>query len=516
MSPSAKQHIDEEAQTSWRQRSELEKMADLPQELDDELTRLDKDFWISGSKLKDIVKRFRKELEEGLAKDKQNIPMNISWVHNLPSGNEKGTFLTLDLGGTNLRVCKVTLHGDDGRKSGDGKHSLEQEQYKIPQELKTGDAEQLWTFIAEKVEDFVKNKGLGKTYSKDKPMPLGFTFSYPATQDRIDHAVLQTWTKGFDIEGVEGEDVAQQLRKHLEARELPVELICVINDTVGAMIASAYNDPDTIVGAIFGTGCNAAYMASLSSIAKLSNKDERITDASQHNGAAAGEEKMAINCEYGAFDNAHRVLPRTRYDERIDAESPRPGEQTFEKLSAGLYLGEILRLVLVDLLDRGLVFQSKDQEKGGKKLRQSYTIDTGFLSAIEDDESLKYTKTRDLFKDTLDLQPTDVEIELSRRLAELIAVRGARLCACGVAAICTKERITKGHVAADGSVANKHPKFKRRWAKALAEILDWNMAGQGKHDGEGPITITSAEDGSGVGCAIIGAMELERRKMATS
>jgi hexokinase len=488
-------------------------MADLPQKLDDELTRLDKEFWIPGSKLKDIVKRFREELEDGLSKDKQNIPMNISWVHNLPSGKEKGTILTLDLGGTNLRVCKVTLHGDEGRKEGDGKHSLEQEQYKLPQELKTGDAEQLWTFIAERVEDFVKNKELGKEYSKEKPMPLGFTFSYPATQQRIDHAVLQTWTKGFDIKGVEGEDVAQQLRSHLERRNLPVELICVINDTVGAMIASAYNDPNTIIGAIFGTGCNAAYMASLSSIAKLSNKDDRITDASEHNGAAAGEEKMAINCEYGAFDNAHRVLPRTKYDEQIDEESPRPGEQSFEKLSAGLYLGEIFRLILVDLLDCGLVFQTSSESQS-QKLREPYTIDTGFLSAIEDDESPKFTKTRDLFSKTLRLQPTDVEIELSRRLAELIAVRGARLCACGVAAICTKESITKGHVAADGSVANKHPKFKSRWAKALGEILDWNMAGQGKDDGEGPITITSAEDGSGVGCAIIGAMELERREMA--
>jgi hexokinase len=508
MAPSAEQHVNEESYTSWRQRSELEKMADLPQELDDELTRLDKEFWISGSKLKDIVKRFREELEEGLNEDKQNIPMNISWVHNLPSGKEKGTFLTLDLGGTNLRVCRVTLHGDKGGKEGDGKHSLEQEQYKLPQELKTGDAEQLWTFIAEKVEDFVRNKSLDKEYSKESPMPLGFTFSYPATQDRIDHAVLQTWTKGFDIKGVEGEDVASQLRKYLEARKLPVELICVINDTVGAMIASAYNDPQTIVGAIFGTGCNAAYMASLSSIAKLNTNDQRITEASSHNGAAAGQERMAINCEYGAFDNAHRVLPRTKYDVQIDAESPRPGEQTFEKLSAGLYLGEIFRLILVDLLDRKLIFKSADQTE---KLREAYALDTGFLSQIEDDESHKFGKTRDLFSKTMGLTPNDTEIELSRRLAELIAVRGARLCACGVAAICRKEGIKDGHVAADGSVANKHPKFKRRWAKALGEIMDWDMAAQGKDDGEGSITITSAEDGSGVGCAIIAAMELERR-----
>jgi hexokinase len=250
------------------------------------------------------------------------------------------------------------------------------------------------------------------------------------------------------------------------------------------------------------------FMASLSSIAKLDPNDERIIDASSHNGAVKGEEKMAINCEYGAFDNSHRVLPRTKYDEKIDAESPRPGEQTFEKLSAGLYLGEIYRLILVELLDRGLVF-NQDSNQDTRKLREPYIIDTGFLSQIEDDESHKFTKTRELFQSTLSLQPSDVEIELSRRLAEMIAVRGARLCACGVAAICTKEGIKKGHVAADGSVANKHPKFKRRWTKALGEVLGWKEEECG--EGEGPITITSAEDGSGLGCAIIGAMELERR-----
>ncbi|KAG9192414.1 hexokinase [Alternaria panax] len=508
MSPFVDHRIHEESYTSCRQHSELEKMADLPQALDDELASLDEQFWISGSKLKEIVSRFREELEEGLTKDKQNIPMNITWVHNLPSGKEKGTVLTLDLGGTNLRVCKVDLYGDEGRKEGDGKHGMEQEQYKLPQELKTGDADTLWNFIVEKLEAFINDHGLYQLYSMEKPMPLGFTFSYPATQERIDHAVLQTWTKGFDIKGVEGKDAAKQLRERLQQKKLPVELICVINDTVGAMIASAYNDPETIIGAIFGTGCNAAFMASLSSLAKLDPNDERITDASSHNGAAKGEEKMAINCEYGAFDNSHSVLPRTRYDEQIDAESPRPGEQTFEKLSAGLYLGEIYRLILVDFLNRGLVFNEASEEET-KKLREAYSIDTGFLSQIEDDESPKFSRTRDLFQSTLSLKPSNVEIEFSRRLAEMIAVRGARLCACGIAAICTKEGIEKGHVAADGSVANKHPKFKRRWARALGEVLGWKEEECG--EGEGPIIITSAEDGSGVGCAIIGAMELERR-----
>ncbi|KAJ4313995.1 Hexokinase isoenzyme 2 [Neodidymelliopsis sp. IMI 364377] len=502
MTSSTQQHIIEESYSSRHQRSELKKMDTLPSELEKELDRLDEEFWISGNKLKDIVKRFREELDEGLAEQDQNIAMYLTWVHNLPTGNEKGTFLTLDLGGTNLRVCEITLYGH--KKEGKEKTELDQKQYKLPQELKTGDADGLWNFIAEELEDFVKSKGLDKKYTKDKPMPLGFTFSYPAAQERIDHAVLKTWTKGFDISGVEGHDAAQQLREKIEERNLPIELVCVINDTVGTMIASAYNDPKTIIGAIFGTGCNAAYMASLSDIRKLKTADGRITEG--QNGKNSTKDKMAINCEYGAFDNAHAVLPWTKYDKQIDASSPRPGEQAFEKLSAGLYLGEIYRLIVLDLANRGLVFKGQDTSK----LKDSYSIDTGFLSQVEDDESDNFSASRELFKTTLNLEPSDVEIELSRRIAELIAVRGARLCACGVAAICTKENITEGHVAADGSVANKHPKFKRRWAKALGEILGWeeDVVQGGK---EGPIKITSAEDGSGIGCAIIAAMEIERR-----
>lgn len=258
------------------------------------------------------------------------------------------------------------------------------------------------------------------------------------------------------------------------------------------MIASAYHDPSTIIGAIFGTGCNAAYMEDCGSIPKVA-KTAGITP----------DTPMAINCEYGAFDNAHRVLPLTKYDTAIDAESPRPGEQAFEKMSAGLYLGEIFRQVLVDVHSRGLIFKHQDVSK----LKQPYILDTGFLSAIEDDESEKLSKTGDAFKETLNIAPTEPELEFIRRLAELIAVRGARLCVCGVAAICRKKRLSSGHVAADGSVANKHPKFKKRWAGAMAEILEWPEDRE-----EDPIVLTSAEDGSGVGAAVIVAMTLERAK----
>lgn len=119
-------------------------------------------------------------------------------------------------------------------------------------------------------------------------------------------------------------------------------------------------------------------------------------------------------------------------------------------------------------------------------------------------------ETFDLFLDKLDLRPSSSELELIRRTAELIGTRAARLSACGVAAICKKKKLESCHVGADGSVFNKYPHFKARGAQALREILDWAPKAN-KHD-EDPIEILAAEDGSGVGAALIAALTLKRVK----
>lgn len=97
-----------------------------------------------------------------------------------------------------------------------------------------------------------------------------------------------------------------------------------------------------------------------------------------------------------------------------------------------------------------------------------------------------------------------------RRLAELIGTRAARLASCGVAAICKKKGYETCHVGADGSVFNKYPHFKQRGADALREILDWPDKKNPKD--EDPVEILAAEDGSGVGAALIAALTLERVK----
>ena len=115
--------------------------------------------------------------------------------------------MTLDMGGTSLRVCKIVLCDEKG------KHEMTQHQYRMPDDLKTGNADDLWTYVVDSLKKFLDEHDLNGHENL-----LGFCFSYPATQERIDHGVLQTWTKGLDIKGVEGEDVAAQLRKAMVAR----------------------------------------------------------------------------------------------------------------------------------------------------------------------------------------------------------------------------------------------------------------------------------------------------------
>ena len=246
------------------------------------------------------------------------------------------------------------------------------------------------------------------------------------------------------------------------------------------------------LGCIFVTGCNGAYLEHCGNIPKL--KHMNLPD----------DMPMLINCEYGAFNSKGQnpVLPKTPYDVMIDEQSPRPGQQAYEKMISGLYLGEIFRLVMLDLHDnKKILFANQDLEK----FRHAFCIDASFLSFIEEDPFENLSETQDMFNDKYNLKANKAELELLRRLAELIGTRSARLSACGIAAVCKMKGYNECHVGADGSVFNKYPHFKQRNAQALREILDWKTR-------KDPIVLSSSEDGSGVGAALIAALTVKRIK----
>lgn len=459
-------------------------MADMPQDLLEQVHGLETIFTVSTDRLQSVTKHFIEELAKGLSKKGGNIPMIPGWVMGYPTGKETGNYLAIDLGGTNLRVVLVKLNGDRTFDSSQSK-------YKLPHNMRTTrNSKELFDFIAQSLKSFLEEEFPNGC---DDTLPLGFTFSYPCSQSKINEGYLQRWTKGFDIPGVEGHNVVPMLQDSLKEQGVPISVVALINDTTGTLVASHYTDPQTEMGVIFGTGVNGAYYDSCKDIEKLEGKlPNDITP----------DTIMGINCEYGSFDNEHLVLPRTAYDVTVDEQSPRPGQQAFEKMSSGYYLGEIIRLVLMDLHEKGFLFKDQDVSK----LKEPYIMDTSYPSRIEEDPFENLEDTFDLFQKDLGISTTTPERKLIRRLCELIGIRAARLSVCGIAAICQKRNYKTAHIAADGSVFNKYPGFKERAAAALNDIYGWGIEDRHKH----PIQIVAAEDGSGAGAAIIAAMTKQR------
>ena len=298
------------------------------------------------------------------------------------------------------------------------------------------------------------------------------------------------WTKGFGNPNTEGRDCAAMFRKALDEQHVPIKMTSIINDTTGTLIASNYVNHDTKIACIFGTGCNAAYMEHMKNIPKLSHLN------------LPGDEDMAINCEYGAFDSFDsKFLPRTKHDVTIDLTSNKPKEQVFEKMIAGLYLGELFRLCLNEMVDDGDLFLGQNTYK----IEKPYVFDTAFLSLMESDPTDELLTITGLFTHFFGIDTTIAERKFFRELAKLIGTRAARLSSCGIAALVTKmELIEEGcGVGADGSLFSKYPKFPERLQQALVDIFGEN----GKK-----IQVRQAEDGSGVGSAIIAAMTKARKE----
>lgn len=138
--------------------------------------------------------------------------MNVTWVMGYPTGEERGRYLTLDFGGTNIRVCDTHL---DGRENG---FRTTQEKYKFPHSLRCGTAVELWDFTADCVNAFLDKHDHKSRVSGSEKLPLAFTFSFPVTQTSIKSGILQNWTKAFDVSGVVGHDIVAQLEAAFERK----------------------------------------------------------------------------------------------------------------------------------------------------------------------------------------------------------------------------------------------------------------------------------------------------------
>ncbi|KAF9665630.1 hypothetical protein SADUNF_Sadunf16G0143000 [Salix dunnii] len=442
-------------------------------------------------RLRQVVDAMVVEMHAGLASEGgSKLKMLLTFVDHLPTGSEIGTYYALDLGGTNFRVLRIQL---GGRRS--SILSQDVERRPIPQHLMTSTSEDLFDFIASTLKQFVEKEESGSEPSPVRTRELGFTFSFPVKQSSLRSGILMKWTKGFAIEDMVGKEVVELLEAALVRSGLDMRAALLVNDTVGTLALGRYHDADTVAAVIIGTGTNACYLERADAIIKCQ-------------GLLTSSGYMVVNMEWGNFWSSH--LPRTSYDIDLDSESPNPNHQGFEKMISGMYLGDIVRRVILRISLESDIFGPVSS-----RLSIPFILQTPLVAAMHEDDSPELKEVAKILKETLGISEVSLKVrKLAVRICDVVTRRAARLAAAGIVGILKKigrdgsGGITGGRsksdvkmrrtvVAIEGGLYTSYAIFRQHLHGALSEILGEDVA---QH-----VVLQVTEDGSGIGGALLAA-----------
>ncbi|XGW23448.1 hypothetical protein V3C99_005575, partial [Haemonchus contortus] len=433
------------------------------------------EFQLPNETLRRLMSHLKNHMDKGLkgGLEMSTLAMLPSFVPELPDGTEHGKFVALDLGGTNLRVMTMEIEPGEQMRT-------DQYNTSVPSAVMQGTSEQLFDYIAKVLGDFLVEKGL-----TEENLPLGFTFSYPCHQTSIRAATLLRWTKSFTTAGVIGEDVVKLLEDAIRRDgRVKVEVMAVLNDTVGTIVAGAYETKGKCdLGVIIGTGTNASYMEDTEAIVK------GLHDASE----PYHHKQMIIDIEWGGFgDRGDAEYIRTQYDRIVDERSDHPGSYCFDKLVAGKCMGEVVRLVLEKLCTLKVLFNGD----GSKLLYTTGSFPTKYISEILRDDWGTYSNTRQIMGELGIDDYSFSDILLFREVCLVVSRRSANLIAAAIACVLNRIGQPKMIVAIDGSTYKCHPFFEHWISEKVKELLDPGLK----------FKLVQTDDGSGKGAALIAAI----------
>ncbi|KAK6731415.1 hypothetical protein RB195_007717 [Necator americanus] len=439
---------------------------------------------LTDAQLHQMMIALEKSMNQGLAKETAStaaVKMLPSYVRAVPNGKEVGDFLALDLGGTNFRVLLIRLKGREAEMIG--------KIFRVPENVMRGSGEALFDHIADCMAKFMTEQGV----SHAEKLPLGFTFSFPCKQEGLTCAKLINWTKGFSASGVEGADVVTMLRDACRRRDdIDIDVVALLNDTVGTLMACAFKENSCTVGIIVGTGTNACYMEKLSRIGKLGNECD---------GDGLPDE-MIINTEWGAFgDDGALDGIRTQYDKLVDLNSINPGRQLFEKMISGMYMGELVRVVLEALAKEALLFDGDFEA-----ISQRGCFPTKYVSEIESElleqEDRTFQRTCQILEDIGVENVSSADCANVAYVCSLISTRAAYMTAAGIATLLNRMQRPHVTVGVDGSVYRFHPSFPRLLDEKIDQLIEGDIEYQ----------LMLSEDGSGRGAALVAAVATRMKK----
>ncbi|KAI3855317.1 hypothetical protein MKX03_026970 [Papaver bracteatum] len=421
-------------------------------------------------KLRQVADAMTVEMHAGLASEGgSKLKMLNSHVIHLPTDDEHGLFYALYLGGTNFHVLRVQLGGRDGSVV-----KKEFTEVSIPPELMivvyplvitmTTTSSEIFDFIAKELARFIATEGQGFFLPPCCHMELGFTFSFPVKQLSIAYGTLIRWTKGLSIDDAVDKDVVVELTKALDRQGIDMHVAALVNDTIGTLAGDKYFNNDVAAASVHMPFLN----------------------------------QEVINIEWGNFRSSH--LPVTEYDEALDQENLNVGEQIFENMISGMYLGDIVRRVLSKMAEEAGFFV----DTVPPKLKTRFILKSPEICAMHHDTSRDLivvgSKLNDIF------WISDTYFETRRVVVELcniVATHVARLSAAGILGILKKmgkDTVNEGEkqrtvIAVDGGLFEHYTEFRCCLESTVNELLGDEFA----HT----VVIEHANDSYGIGAALL-------------
>ncbi|KAG6007522.1 hypothetical protein E4U21_005823 [Claviceps maximensis] len=325
-------------------------------------------------------------------------------------------------------------------------HRRLERSWPIANHLKNDNANSLFLWIGQCIAEVVA-EGCDKfTLARDTPIPLGVTFSFPMEQPSLERANITSMGKGFAIPSNVDLGVclinAYDEHRHGSTHSLPpIYAAAIANDSVSTLVSFIFRYDGmahrrAAMGLILGTGSNATIPVKLSMLHPSKRPrhlkvllDERIEDA-----------KIAVNTEWSIKGTAQPMRELgliTAWDDELSAQNEQPGFQPLEYMTAGRYLGELGRIMLLDYLS-GTCKVSRALLPG--KLLQQDSLTTTFLSHFKPlDTRILLSALRSEFPEPADsgFAWTEHDAEALYRIAKAIEVRAAGIIAAAILALLT-------------------------------------------------------------------------------
>lgn len=348
-------------------------------------------------------------------------------------------------------------------------------------------------------------------------MPMGKGFTFTTTNDLS--SLLRT---AYD----------DLLSTTTSAYPLPrLHIVSITNDSISALLSAAYlhhstENTRTVAGVIAGTGTNATCLCPVSKL-----------PASKQPTSGPSTGAILLNTEWSIRGTAPPLKPyTTTWDVQLDLENEKPGFQPFEEMVGGRYLGELVRLVCLDLFSSNV---PKSQLPEKMKLR--YGLPTKLCSDVEasdnDDEALSLlqdyfdpdtssstTSSSSATTTAAAEEPGEWKWDLPsaasfRRISTAVSTRAAALVAAAIIGVLGINDELKHHaekqvlVCYTGTVLEKYPTFRERCEGFMMEVVErWVAEGRISPAPSGKrrvVGLVEAKDGGIVGAAVLAGMVKE-------